>query len=102
MNVTLIWALPTTRTSNRPLAPADIQHVVVDVSADNGESWAPVGVFPPDVLSTRVTDLDFGTWLFRGVVVPVRGLPSAPLTVSVVNADDSPPNVLLSLMAVPE
>lgn len=101
MNVTLQWELPTTRTSNRPLPVADIQHVLVDVSADEGATWAPIGVFPPDVLSTQVTDLDFGTWVFRGVVVPKRGLPSEPLTAVVVNDDTSPPNRLVSLTATP-
>jgi hypothetical protein len=101
MNVTLIWELPTTRESGKPLAIAAIQHVVVDVSADDGASWVPIGTFPPAVLSTEVTDLDFGTWLFRGVVVPVKGLPSLPLTATLVNEDTSPPSQLLMLQAVP-
>lgn len=101
MNVTLQWSLPNTRTSGRPLALANIQHVVVDVSADAGASWAPIGVFPPEVLSAQVTDLDFGTWTFRGVVVDTRGRESAPLVASLVNEDTSPPSALVTLEAVP-
>lgn len=100
MNVTLIWELPTTRESGRPLAVEAIQHVVVDVSADDGASWVPIGTFTPDVLTAEVTDLDFGTWTFRGVVVPVKGLPSEPLLAVVVNEDTSPPSRLVVLQAV--
>lgn len=101
MNVTLQWELPTSRTSGRALTPADILHVAVDVSANGGADWAPIGEFPPEVLSTQVTDLDFGTWKFRGVVVPRKGLFSDPLYAEVVNEDTSPPNVLVSLTATP-
>jgi hypothetical protein len=101
MNVTLQWELPTTRTSNRPLAPSDLLHVAVDVSADGGDTWVVIGQFPPEVLTAQVTDLDFGTWLFRGVVVPKKGLPSLPLTATFVNDDTTPPNPLVTLTVVP-
>lgn len=101
MNVTLHWELPTTRTSNRPLPATDIQHVLVDVSADDGATWAPIGAFPPNVLSTQLTDLDFGTWKFRGVVVDLKGRVSAPLEAVLVNEDTSPPSALVVLEAVP-
>lgn len=101
MNVTLNWALPTTRESGKPLALADIQHVVVDVSADGGASWALIGTFPPSVLSTQLTDLDFGTWQFRGVVVDTKGRPSQPLEATLVNEDTSAPSALVTLEAVP-
>jgi hypothetical protein len=100
MNVTLQWELPTTRTSNRPLAPSDLLHVAVDVSADGGDTWVDIGQFPPEVLTAQVTDLDFGTWLFRGVVVPKKGLPSLPLTATFVNDDTTPPNPLVTLTVV--
>lgn len=100
MNVTLQWELPTARTSTRALAPSDIAHVAVDVSANGGVDWSPIGQFPPEVLSTQVTDLDFGTWKFRGVVVPKRGAPSEPMYAEVVNEDLSPPNPLVFLRAV--
>lgn len=101
MNVTLSWALPTTRESGKPLAVEDIQSVVVEVSANDGADWALVGSFPPNVLSTEVTDLDFGTWLFRGIVVDTKGRPSAPLQAVLVNEDTSPPSALLTLEVVP-
>lgn len=101
MNVTLVWALPTTRESGKPLAVADIRHVAVDVSADGGASWSPLGAFTPDVLSTEITDLDFGTWSFRGVVEDTRGRVSNPLVASLTVEDTTPPSVLLSLEAVP-
>lgn len=101
MNVTLSWALPTTRESGKPLALTDIQHVAIEVSANAGQDWAPVGVFTPDVLSTQVTDLDFGTWLFRGIVVDTKDRPSLPLEAVLVNEDTSPPSALLTLEVVP-
>jgi hypothetical protein len=101
MNVRLIWELPTTRESGKPLALEAIEHVVIDVSANDGVDWTWVGTFTPNVLSTEITDLDFGTWLFRGVVVPVKGLPSQPLTATLVNEDTSPPSALVMLQAVP-
>lgn len=101
MNVTLSWALPTTRESGKPLAVEDIQRVVVEVSANGGADWALVGTFAPDVLSTQVTDLDFGTWLFRGIVVDNKGRSSAPLEAVLVNEDTSPPSALLTLEVVP-
>ena len=101
MNVTLSWALPTTRASGKPLLVQDIQHVVVEVSGDEGQTWALIGTFPPDVLSTVVTDLDYGIWTFRGVVVDTRGRSSDPLLAILENADTSPPSALLSLEAVP-
>lgn len=101
MNVTLSWALPTTRTSGKLLPITDIQHVVVEVSADDGASWGLIGTFTPDVLSTLLTDLDYGTWTFRGIVVDTKGRASDPLTAVVVNEDTSPPSVLVSLEASP-
>lgn len=101
MNITLQWALPVTRESGKPLAVSDIQGVVIEVSANDGADWALLGTFPPSVLSTQVTDLDFGTWLFRGVVVDTKGRASAPLTATLVNEDTTPPSVLLTLEAVP-
>ena len=101
MNVTLQWELDLTRTSGKPLALVDIKHVVIDVTADDGASWAPIGAFPPSVLSTQITDLDFGTWRFRGVVVDTKDRPSAPLEATLVNEDNSPPSALLTLVAVP-
>lgn len=101
MNITLRWALPTTRESGKPLAVSDIQYVDVTASADGGNSWVAIGAFPPSVLSTQITDLDFGTWLFKGVVVDTKNRSSAPLTATLVNEDTTPPSALVTLEAVP-
>lgn len=101
MNITLNWALPTTRESGKPLALSDIQHVIVEVSADGGETFSTLGLFPPTVTSTQLTDLDFGTWAFRGVVVDTKNRFSAPLVATLVNEDTSPPSALVTLEAVP-
>lgn len=101
MNITLRWALPTTRASGKPLAAADIQHVAIEVSADNGANYSLLGTFPPDVLSTQLTDLDFGLWAFRGVVFDTKGRTSAPLEAFLAIEDTSPPSALVTLEAVP-
>jgi hypothetical protein len=101
MNVTLVWALPTTRESGKPLAVSDIAHVAIEVSADGGGNWSPVGTFGPERLSTSLTDLDFGIWSFRGTVVDTKGRTSNPLLATLVVEDTTPPSVLLSLEAVP-
>ena len=102
MNVLLQWELPVSRASGRPLVPEDILHVAVDVSANEGADWTSIGLFPPEILETRITDLDFGVWKFRGVVVPKKGLSSDPLYAEVVNEDTSPPLPLQSLTVVLE
>lgn len=96
-NVRVLWALPTTRESGKPLNPADIRHVRVEVSADGGANYAPVGDFPPTVLDTTVTDLDFGTWTFRGLVVDTQGRVSPPLVATFVNEDTTGPSALEAL-----
>ena len=101
MNITLRWVLPSTRESGKPLAVEDIRHVAVEVSADAGVNWSLLGVFPPNVLSTELTDLDFGTWSFRGVVEDVKGRQSNPLVATFVNEDTSPPSALVTLEALP-
>lgn len=101
MNVILNWVLPTTRESGKSLAVADIAHVAVEVSADEGASWSSVGAFTPETLSTQLTDLDFGVWAFRGFVVDTKGRASKPLFAALTVEDATPPSVLLSLEAVP-
>lgn len=96
-NVKVQWVLPTTRESGKALAPADIHHVRIEISADAGANYALVGDFTPDVLDVDVTDLDFGTWTFRGLVVDQKGRVSAPLTAEFVNEDTSPPSALTDL-----
>jgi len=101
MNVTLQWSLPTTRTSGKPLSVTEIKHVLVEISSDAGTTWTPLGTFPPSVLSVPITDLDFGTWEFRGFVVDQKDRVSDPRFATLVNEDTSPPSILLALEPVP-
>ena len=93
-NVRVQWVLPTTRESGKPLAVADIDHVLIEVSADGGANFAPVGSFLPDVLETTVTDVDFGEYFFRGTVTDTKGRKSNPVVDSVLNEDTTPPSEL--------
>src|SRR5574343_711450 len=93
-NVRVTWVLPTTRESGKPLAVSDIQHVKLELSADEGTSFGAVGDFTPDVLETTVQDLDFGTWVFRATVVDTKGRVSQPALGTIVNEDTSPPSVV--------
>ena len=101
MNITLSWALPTTRESGKPLAVADIAHVAIELSANGGADWAPIGTFGAEVTSIPVTDLDFGIWTFRGTVVDTKGRSSAPLETVFVVEDTTAPGALVSLTATP-
>jgi hypothetical protein len=101
MNITLVWELPTTRESGKPLAVTDIQHVAVEVSANGGADWASIGTFGPELTSVPVSDLDFGIWTFRGIVVDTKGRASAPVETVFVVEDTTAPSALVSLTAVP-
>ena len=94
--VTVNWVLPTTRQSGKPLDPAAIKHVLIEVSAD-GVEYARVGTYTPDIRSAVVDDVDFGEWFFRGTVVDTAGRQSLPLIASIVNEDTTPPGQLVDL-----
>ena len=93
-NLKISWVLPTLRTSGKPLAPADIDHALIEVSADLGANWSEVGAFPPAVLETTLQDVDFGEWQVRGTVFDTKGRASNPVTASIVNEDVTPPGEL--------
>lgn len=93
-NVRVQWALPTTRESGKPLNPADIEAVSIEISADGGANYAPVGDFAPNVLETTVADVDFGEFFFRGTVRDTKGRVSNPVVASIVNEDSTPPSEL--------
>jgi len=95
-NVAVNWTLPTTRVSGKPLAVDQIAAVRIEIGVD-GENYAPVGEFTPDVLETVVSDLEAGTWLFRGTVIDTKGRLSLPVDASIVLEDTTPPGVLPSL-----
>ncbi|MBP8181890.1 MAG: hypothetical protein KAZ88_12990 [Acidimicrobiia bacterium] len=93
-NVRVQWVLPTTRESGKPLAAADIAAVAIEISADGGANYSPVGEFGADVLETTVADVDFGEFFFRGTVRDTKGRVSNPVVASVVNEDTTPPSEL--------
>lgn len=99
-NLKVRWVLPTTRENGRPITPADISHVRIEVSADSGTNYGMIGDFLPDQLETIVQDLDFGTYVFRGLVADKQGRVSAPTFGTFVNepGEDSPPGALRELV----
>jgi hypothetical protein len=96
-NLRVRWTLPTTRESGKPLAPASIAHVKIELSADLGANWVLINDYPPSVLETLLQDLDFGTWQVRGTVVDSAGRASAPFVGEATNEDTTPPSVLGAL-----
>jgi len=96
-NVKVQWVLPTTRESGKPLDPADIDHVRIEVSADGGVTFGLIGDFGPNELEADVNDLDFGTWVFRGLVADSKGRVSQPMFGSIVIEDTTAPGALESL-----
>lgn len=100
-NIRVQWVLPTTRMSGKPLAVADISHVRVEISADEGASFTSISDFPPDVLETLVQDVDFGTWVFRAACADTKGRVSEWAAGFVVIEDTTPPSqVTLTLSLV--
>lgn len=91
-NLRILWNLPTTRESGAALAPTDIKHVRVELSAD-GATYALVGDFPPTVTETLVEALDTGEWFVRGLVADLKGRVSQPAVKSVV-IDETAPGVV--------
>jgi hypothetical protein len=98
--VVVAWVLPTTRESGRPLAVDDIDRVEIEVSADMGANFSPLGSYPISILSTEMTEIDPGEWMFRGRVFDKAQRPSAYTTASVVVADTTPPSQLILNLSV--
>jgi hypothetical protein len=95
-NVDVSWVYPTTRESGKPLNPADIARVDLELSVDNN-LWTPYDSFPAPALSTTIPELDIGTWYVRGFVVDTAGKKSKPLVGSVVVPDETAPGPLANL-----
>ena len=92
----LNWTLPTTRTSGRPITPAELAGTEVGVSADGGANYALLNggaPFPPNVLQTVVPELEPGVWFFSAQWVAANGGRSTKITATVTIEDTSPPNV---------
>ena len=96
-NVKLNWVLPTTRESGKPLAPEDVGHVTILLSADGGANFGEFGQFTRDVLETTVTDLEPGNWVFGGVVVDTAKKASKMTTANITIPDATAPGALISL-----
>jgi hypothetical protein len=94
-NLRVTWVLPTTRESGKPLAPADIAGVDLELSADGGVNYASLGVKPGTEFV--ITELEPGEWFVRGKVVDTKGRVSAPLTGSAVIEDATAPGALVAL-----
>lgn len=99
-DVRVIWVLPTTRESGKPLAAADIDRVILEMSADGGANYVGVDEFPASVLETTVVELEPGEWFFRGTVRDTAGRRSKPLTRSTVIADTTAPGALVDLVLI--
>jgi hypothetical protein len=95
-DVNVNWVLPTTRTSGKPLNPADVAAMELALSID-GNNFTPFDSYTRDILSTKVTELEPGEWFFRGVVVDTLNRRSVPRVSSLVIPDLTPPSALLSL-----
>jgi hypothetical protein len=93
--IVISWILPTTRQQGGPLAVSDIGGVEIELSADAGVNFTPVGVFTPDILQTQVADLPFGDqYQVRGRVIDQTGQAGNWAVELFSLADDSPPGDL--------
>jgi hypothetical protein len=92
-NINVSWSLPTTRESGKPLNPADIAEVTLDISVDN-VNWSFYNTFGPSVLSTVLPEMDYGEWFVRGIVKDTGGRASQPVVKSVVVPDTTAPGPL--------
>lgn len=101
-NVIISWVLPTTRQLGGPLPVEDIEHVVIELSADAGASYSLIGDFPPSVLSVPVNDLPFSDqYIVRGTVVDTALQPGNSVTKPFTVGDDSPPGDLVITIEFP-
>lgn len=72
-NLVLNWTLPTTRILGEALPPEQIEFVEIQMSADGGVNYGGLSQQPPSVLTQTLTDVDPGTYMFRGIVQDTRG-----------------------------
>lgn len=96
-NVNVTWTLPDKRESGRPLLLADIKHVDVQISADQGASFVSLNEVAPPVKELRVTELEPGTYNFRLIVVDKKDRVSKPATASITIEDTTPPGAALNV-----
>jgi hypothetical protein len=94
-NVTVTWKLPTSRQKGGPLPVDEIDHTLVELSADGGANFVNLQQIPPTALQeVMVPDVEQGEWHFRITVIDTLGQLGAPHIEIVEVADDSPPDVV--------
>ena len=94
-NIIINWVLPVVRQLGGVLDPTEIASVEIELSADAGVSYAPVGPFSRDVLSVPVNDLPFSDqYVVRGRVIDTGGAVGNWVAVPFTLADTSPPGDL--------
>lgn len=80
-NVALTWGRPSHRSDGTPLGEVEVAAYRVELSADGGANFVPIGVTTaPDRAFTQ-TELEPGVYLFRVVAVDrhspaIQGIPS--------------------------
>lgn len=91
----LLWELPATREQGGVLPPDQIAHVEIELSADAGANFTPVGTFTPDILQATVADLPFSdAYVVRGRAVDTGGQAGAWASLPFSVIDTSPPGVI--------
>ncbi len=96
-NVKVTWTLPTTRESGLPLKIEDIANVRLELSADEGDTFAVFGDYAPQPSEVVIPDLEPGTWVVRGSVVDSKGRVSKPVVAAITLDDATAPGALLAL-----
>ena len=97
-NVKVSWKLPSTRESGKPLAAADVKHVDVQMSADQGANFVSLHHVIPPVLELMVTDLEPGTYQFKAFAVDTKDRVGKPGTAQITIDDSTPPGAVLDLV----
>lgn len=89
------WTLPTVREQGGPITPAEIGEVEIELSADGGVNYTPVGSFPSDTLETIVADLPFSDqYVVRGRAIDTAAQAGVWTSLPFTVADTSPPGAL--------
>lgn len=97
-NITLTWDLPDVRRDGGALNLDDIQHTVVEASADGGATFGALATVTPDQPQTvTVPDAEVGEWHFRFTVVDTLDQAGVQHTEVVEVIDDSPPGVVTNV-----
>ena len=94
-SVRISWTLPTVREQGGPITPAEIGEVEIELSADGGANWTPVGSFPSDTLETVIADLPFSDqYVVRGRAIDTAAQVAQWTFLPFTVADTSPPGAL--------